>query len=235
LSIDRLQPFSPAALAARPPPEILASRAEAAEGPPLFLMDAETFRSALQRAVAQGTPAAAIAAEAMHRIARGHLDVATLRTVLLDTAEAQIWTLVRQAAVTAVAAGPALAPSILSMHAQLRRTPSATVREGQGCDGQPYFVAQATFVPAGRDISGSVHQARTCKGAWQQAMTSLIAVLAGLPAPFADRAVPDWNWDAPAAAPAPASTGGANPLSVLNEFHQAGHITRPDYRTPTPC
>ncbi|MFD4210660.1 hypothetical protein ACFWRG_32320, partial [Micromonospora tulbaghiae] len=95
-------------------------------------MDAETFRGTLQRTVAQGAPAAAVAAEAVRRIARGHLDVTALRTVLFDTAEAQIWAPVRHAAVTAVAASPALAPSIISMHAQLLRTPSATVREGQG-------------------------------------------------------------------------------------------------------
>ncbi|MEU0351408.1 SNF2-related protein [Streptomyces sp. NPDC006237] len=235
MSIDRLQPISPAALAARTPrPQIPPSRAETAEGPPLSLMDAEAFRSTLQRAVAQGAPAAAIAAEAVRRITRGHLDVAALRTVLLDTAEAQIWAPVRQAAIKAVAASPALAPSIISMHAQLLRTPSATVREGQGDDGQPCFVAQAAFAPAGRDITGSIQQARTRKGARQQAMTSLVAALADLPDPLADRAVRDWNWDTPAAPQAPAPAGEANPLSVLNEFHQAGHITRPDYRTPTP-
>ncbi|MFJ8855712.1 SNF2-related protein [Streptomyces sp. NPDC102437] len=235
MSIDRLQPISPAALAARTPrPQIPPSRAETAEGPPLSLMDAEAFRGTLQRAVAQGAPAAAIAAEAVRRITRGHLDVAALRTVLLDTAEAQIWAPVRQAAIKAVAASPALAPSIISMHAQLLRTPSATVREGRGDDGQPCFVAQAAFAPAGRDITGSIQQARTRKGARQQAMTSLVAALAELPDPLADRAVPDWNWDTPAAPQAPAPAGEANPLSVLNEFHQAGHITRPDYRTPTP-
>ncbi|MEU8545129.1 SNF2-related protein [Streptomyces sp. NPDC048717] len=198
-------------------------------------MDAETFRSTLQRTVAQGAPAAAVAAEAVHRIARGHLDVATLSTVLFDTAEAQIWAPVRQAVITAVAASPALAPSVISMHAQLLRTPSATVREGQGDDGQPFFVAQATFAPAGRDITGSAQQARTRKAARQQAMTSLIAALADLTDPFAGRAVPDWNWDTPTdqrSAPAPA--GEANPVSALNEFHQAGHITRPDYQPPTP-
>ncbi|WP_455770685.1 SNF2-related protein [Streptomyces chartreusis] len=198
-------------------------------------MDAETFRDTLQRTVAQGAPAAEIAAESVRRIARGHLDVAALRTVLLDTDEAQIWAPVRQAAITAVAASPALAPSIISIHAQLLRTPSATVREGQGDDGQLFFVAQATFAPAGRDITGSAQQARTRKGARQQAMTTLIAALADLPDPLADRAVPDWNWDTPAAQPqAPAPAGEANPVSALNEFHQAGHITRPDYRTPTP-
>ncbi|MFF6979307.1 SNF2-related protein [Streptomyces sp. NPDC008343] len=234
MSIDRLQPISPAALAARTPrPQIPASRAETAEGQPLALMDAEAFRSTLQRAVAQGLPADAIAAEANRRIVRGHLDVAALRTVLLDTAEAQVWEPVRQAALTAVAASPALAPSIISMHAQLLRTPSATVRDGQGDDGQPFFVAQAAFAPAGRDIAGSIQQARTRKGARQQAMTSLIAALADLPDPFADRVVPDWTWDTPAAPQAPAPAEEANPLSVLNEFHQAGHITRPDHRTPT--
>ncbi|MEU0216502.1 double-stranded RNA binding motif domain-containing protein, partial [Streptomyces sp. NPDC006265] len=236
MSIDRLQPISPAALATRNPrPEIPASRAETAEGPPLSLMDAETFRSTLQRTVAQGAPAAAIAAESVHRIARGHLDVAALRTALLDTAEAQDWAPVRQAAILAVAASPALAPSIISMHAQMLRTPAATVREGQGDDGLPFFVAQATFAPTGRDVTGSVQQARTRKAARQQAMAALIAALAGLPDPLADRAVQNWSWDTPAvplrtAAPA----GESNAVSVLNEFHQAGHITRPDYRPPTP-
>ncbi|WEH37800.1 SNF2-related protein (plasmid) [Streptomyces sp. AM 4-1-1] len=236
MSIDRLQPISPAALATRNPhPEIPASRAETAEGPTLSLMDAETFRSTLQRAVAQGAPAAAIAAEAVHRIARGHLDVAALRTVLLDTAEAQIWAPVRQAAILAVAASPAMAPSIISMHGQMLRTPAATVREGQGDDGLPFFVAQATFAPTGRDVTGSVQQARTRKAARQQAMAALIAALAGLPDPLADRVVQNWSWDTPAVplrAAAPA--GDSNAVSVLNEFHQAGHITRPDYRPPTP-
>ncbi|WP_052658980.1 SNF2-related protein [Streptomyces sp. MNU77] len=236
MSIDRLQPISPAALATRNPhPEIPASRAETAEGPTFSRMEAETFRGLLQRAVAQGAPAAVIAAEAVHRIARGHLDVAALRTVLLDTAEAQDWAPVRQAAILAVAASPALAPSIISMHAQMLRTPAATVREGQGDDGLPFFVAQATFAPTGRDVTGSVQQARTRKAARQQAMAALIAALAGLPDPLADRAVQNWSWDTPAVplrAAAPA--GESNAVSVLNEFHQAGHITRPDYRPPTP-
>ncbi|MEU5137720.1 SNF2-related protein [Streptomyces californicus] len=198
-------------------------------------MDAGTFRSTLQRAVTQGLPAAAIAAEAVHRIARGHLDVAALRTVLLDTAKAPAWAPVRQAAIAAVAASPALAPSVISMHAQLLRAPSATVREGQGDDGQPYFVAQATFTVAGRDISGGVQRARTRRAARQHGMTSLIAALAELPDPLADRAVPDWNWDTPRAqSPAPAPAAEASPVSALNELHQAGHITRPDYRTPKP-
>ncbi|WP_234318567.1 MULTISPECIES: SNF2-related protein [Streptomyces] len=236
MSIDRLQPISPAALAARTPRvQIPPSRAGAsAESTALALMDADAFRDALQRAIAQGASAAAVASEATRRIARGHLDVAALRAVLFETAGTDVWSAVRQAAITAVAASPALAPSIISMHAQLLRTPSATVREGQGDDGQPCFVAQAAFAPAGRDITGSIQQARTRKGARQQAMTSLIAALADLPDPLADRAVPDWNWDTPAAPHAPAPAGEANPLSVLNEFHQAGHITRPDYRTPTP-
>ncbi|MFJ4003782.1 SNF2-related protein [Streptomyces sp. NPDC090023] len=237
MSIDRLQPISPAALAARTShrPQIPTSRAGTDASAPLATMDAETFRGTLQRTVAQGAPAAAVAAEAVHRIARGHLDVAALRTVLFDTAEAQIWAPVRQAALAAVAATPALAPSIISMHAQLLRTPSATVREGQGDDGQPFFVAQATFAPAGRDITGSAQQARTRKAARQQAMTSLIAALADLTDPFAGRAVPDWNWDTPTdQLPAPVPAGEANPVSALNEFHQAGHITRPDYQSATP-
>ncbi|WP_435859944.1 SNF2-related protein [Streptomyces narbonensis] len=198
-------------------------------------MDADTFRSTLHRVVAQRTPAAAVATEAARRIAQGHLDVAALRTVLFETGGADIWAPARHAALTAIAASPALAPSVISMHAQLLRTPAATVREGQGDDGQPFFVAQAAFAPAGRDITGSVQQARTRKGARQRAMASLIAALAGLPDPLADRAVPGWNWDTPAAQPpAPAPAGAANPVSALNEFHQAGHITRPDYRLPTP-
>ncbi|NBM14456.1 ATP-dependent helicase, partial [Streptomyces sp. GC420] len=198
-------------------------------------MDADAFRNTLQRAVAQGASAAAVASEATRRIARGHLDVAALRTVLFETAGTDVWAPVRQAAITAVAASPALAPSIISMHAQLLRTPSATVREGQGDDGQLFFVAQATFAPAGRDITGSAQQARTRKAARQQAMTTLIAALAELPDPLANRAAPDWNWDTPAAQPqAPAPAAEANAVSALNEFHQAGHITRPDYRPPTP-
>ncbi|MFF5027851.1 SNF2-related protein [Streptomyces collinus] len=238
MSIDRLQPISPAALAARTPRvQIPPSRADASvESTSLALMDADAFRSTLQRVVAQGTSAAAVASEATRRIARGHLDVAALRTVLFDTAGTDVWPPVRQAAITAVAASPALAPSIISMHAQLLRTPSATVREGQGDDGQPFFVAQATFAPAGRDITGSAQRARTRKAARQQAMTTLIAALADLPDPLADRAVPEWNWDTPAAQPqAPAPAVEANPVSALNEFHQAGHITRPDYRPPTPA
>nr|WP_024126871.1 SNF2-related protein [Streptomyces sp. F2]AHE39635.1 SNF2/RAD54 family helicase [Streptomyces sp. F2] len=234
MSIDRLQSISPAALAARTSrPHIPTSRSEGStEDASLALMDAEAFRSTLQRTVAQGTLNAAVAVEAARRIARGSLDVAALRTVLFETAAAEVWAPVRQAAIAAVAANPALAPSIVSMHAQLLRTPSATVREGQGDDGQPFFVAAATFA----SVSGSVQQARTRKGARQQAMTSLIAALADLPDPLADRAVPDWNWDTPAPqhqAPATAGTG-TNPVSALNEFHQAGHISRPDYRPPTP-
>ncbi|MFI6689501.1 DEAD/DEAH box helicase [Streptomyces sp. NPDC050485] len=237
MSIDRLQPINPAALAARTPRvRIPPSRTDSsAEGAPLVLMDADAFRSALQRAVAQGTSADAVAAEAVRRIARGHLDVAALRTALFETAGQEVWAPVRQAAVTAVAASPALAPSIISMHAQLLRAPAATVQEGQGDDGQPFFVAQAAFAPAGQQITGSVQQARTRKGSRQQAMTTLIAALTGLPDPLADRRVPDWNWDASARSlqdPAPA--GQANPASTLNEFHQAGHITQPDYRPPTP-
>ncbi|MCX4624424.1 SNF2-related protein [Streptomyces albogriseolus] len=237
MSIDRLQPISPAALAARTSRvQIPPSRADASvDSTPLALMDADAFRSTLQRVVAQGTSAAAVASEAIRRIARGHLDVAALRTVLFETAGTDVWPPVQQAAITAVAASPALAPSIISMHAQLLRTPSATVREGQGDDGQPFFVAQATFAPAGRDITGSAQRARTRKAARQQAMTTLIAALADLPDPLADRAVPDWTWDTPAAQPqAPAPSGEANPVSALNEFHQAGHITRPDYRPPAP-
>ncbi|MGD1220494.1 SNF2-related protein [Streptomyces krungchingensis] len=241
MSIDRLQPISPAALAARtsrvPIPPSRADADASVESTPLALMDADAFREALQRAVAQGTPATAVASEATRRIARGRLDVAALRAVLFETAGTDVWVPVRQAAITAVAASPALAPSIISMHAQLLRNPSATVREGQGDDGQPFFVAQATFAPAGRDTTGSVQQARTRKAARQQAMTTLIAALAELPDPLANRSVPDWNWDTPADQPqAPAPAGEANPVSALNEFHQAGHITRPDYRpaTPTP-
>ncbi|WP_435057808.1 SNF2-related protein [Streptomyces sp. bgisy060] len=237
MSIDRLQPISPAALAARTShrPQIPASRAGTAVRAPLATMDAETFRSTLQRTVAQGAPAADVATEAVRRIARGQLDVAALRTVLFDTAEAQIWAPARQAAITAVAAHPALAPSIISMHAQLLRTPAATLREGQGDDGQPFFVAQATFAPAGQDTTGSTQRARTRKAARQQAMTSLIAALADLTDPLVGRTVPDWNWDTPTTqSPAPAPAAEANPVSALNEFHQAGHITRPDYQPPTP-
>ncbi|MET7297164.1 hypothetical protein ABZS79_34590 [Streptomyces griseoloalbus] len=131
MSIDRLQPISPAALAARTPRvQIPPSRAGAsAESTALALMDdADAFRDALQRAIAQGASAAAVASEATRRIARGHLDVAALRAVLFETAGTDVWSAVRQAALTAVAASPALAPSIISMHAQLLRTPSGKDR-----------------------------------------------------------------------------------------------------------
>ncbi|MER6195976.1 SNF2-related protein [Streptomyces sp. NPDC001586] len=238
MSIDHLQPISPAALAARthrvqiPPP----SRADSsAEGTALALMDADAFRATLQRAVAQGAYADAIAAEAVRRIANGHLDVTALRTVLFETAGQEVWAPVRREAMAAVAASPALAPSIISMHAQLLRTPTATIHEGQGDDGLPFFVAQATFAPADRDVTGSVQQARTRKGARQQAMATLIAALTRLPDPWATRAVQNWNWDVPTAPPqASAPAGETNAVSALNEFHQAGHITRPDYQPPTP-
>ncbi|KAB7835583.1 ATP-dependent helicase [Streptomyces mobaraensis] len=202
-------------------------------------MDADAFHRALQRAIArEATDAASwVAAEAGRRLACGRLAVADLRPLLLATADTGPWAALRRAALSAVTASPALAPSIISMHAQVLRLPPATVREGHDATGESVFAAQATLVVDGREVSGSIQRARTRKGARQQAMTSLIAALAELPDPLADRAVASWSGLHDPALPSPASSAGTgvvlagcrNPLMVLNEYAQAGHITRPDF------
>ncbi|MFJ5850832.1 putative dsRNA-binding protein [Streptomyces sp. NPDC092903] len=122
------------------------------------------------------------------------------------------------------------------MHAQVLRLPAATVREGQDAGSQEGFLAQATLALDGRQFSGSIQRSRTRKAARQQAMTTLIAVIADLPDPLADRAVAAWGAPAGSAAPppapgtSPAPAQGRNPISVLHEFAQAGHTKRPDFR-----
>lgn len=241
MSIDRLQPISPAALAARTSgPGIPASRtAPRADG--TSSMSTDAFRAALKRGIARDaapTVAAAAAAEAARRLTQGRLEVSDLRVLLLETPGSEVWAAVRRAALTTVTASPELAPSIISMHAQLLRLPAATVREGQDAGSQDGFHAQATLTVDDQQISGSIQCSRTRKGARQQAMTTLIAAIAGLPDPLADRAVEAWGASAspavPPPAPAPragsAPAAGRSPISVLHEFAQAGHTTTPDFR-----
>ncbi|MEU1155542.1 hypothetical protein ABZ369_21355, partial [Streptomyces sp. NPDC005918] len=191
MSIDRLQPISPAALAARTSgPGIPASRtAPRADGTP---MSTDAFRAALRRGTARDaapTVAAAAAAEAARRLTQGRLEVSDLRVLLLETPGSEVWAAVRRAALTTVTASPELAPSIISMHAQLLRLPAATVREGQDAGSEDGFHAQATLTVDDQQVSGSIQRSRTRKGARQQAMTTLIAAIAGLPDPLAGRAV----------------------------------------------
>ncbi|MFI5987555.1 SNF2-related protein [Streptomyces sp. NPDC051555] len=202
-------------------------------------MSAEAFHRSLQQA-REAAPAAArpVAAEAGRRLAHSRLEVRDLRLLLLEMPDTEVWAALRRAALAAVTTSLALAPSIISMHAQLLRLPAATVREGQDTGGEPYFVAQAALVVGGREVTGNIQRSRTRKGARQQAMATLVAALACLPEPLTDHAAPTWNWDpTPADPPQPAvpGTGSAlpgerNPISVLNEYAQAGHITRPDFR-----
>ncbi|MEE1736420.1 SNF2-related protein [Streptomyces sp. BE147] len=242
MSIDRLQPVSPAALAARTPgPGIPASRTARLTGAPMASMSADAFRGALQQGVARDAlPAAAAsaAAEAARRLAHGTVEVPDLRVLLLETPDSEVWAAVRRAALTAVTAGPELAPSIISMHAQLLRLPAATVREGQDAGSENAFHAQATLTLDGRQVSGSIQRSRTRKGARQRAMITLIAAIAALPDPLADRAVQAWDESLGPAVPQPApmpGTGpapaqGRNPISLLHEFAQAGHTTKPAFR-----
>ncbi|MFF4934546.1 double-stranded RNA binding motif domain-containing protein [Streptomyces griseofuscus] len=132
-------------------------------------------------------------------------------------------------------ASPALAPSIISMHAQVLRLPSATVREGHDTGHPLNFLAQATLTIDQQTVTGSAQRSRTRKGARQQAMTTLIAALADLPdpltetaAPWPDGSSPEVLSQAPAAAVEPAQ--GRSPISVINEFAQAGHCTKPVFR-----
>ncbi|WNI20004.1 SNF2-related protein [Actinacidiphila sp. ITFR-21] len=238
MSIDRLQPVvTPAVFTARSAATgIPPSRAGSAAGPLEKLSD-DAFHLALQKATADATGAAAaqVATEAVRRL--GRLQVRDLRLLLLDAPDTPVWAQARRRSLTAVAATPALAPSIISMHAQLLRLPSATVREGQESGNEPSFVAQATLDVGGREITGSIQRARTRKGARQQAMASLVASLAGLDDPFAQHSVASWTGQSaepasqdPATRTGPGPGGGRSPISVLNEYAQAGHITRPDFR-----
>ncbi|WP_424892172.1 SNF2-related protein [Streptomyces sp. XH2] len=245
MSIDRLQHvITPTSRATRTQgPGIPHSRTgQSAVGSSLEVLDTDAFHRTLQRATAHnasGPLVALVADEAGRRLARGHLAVPDLR-LLLATSDTGAWAALRRAALSAVTASPALAPSIISMHAQVLRLPSATVREGQDTTGEPSFAAQATFASDGRETSGSIQRSRTRKGARQQAMASLIAALADLPDPLAEHAAETWNGfhdpDLPplapptGTAPGAALAGGRNPLMVLNEYAQAGHITRPDFR-----
>ncbi|GGS28993.1 hypothetical protein GCM10010269_79690 [Streptomyces humidus] len=241
MSIDRLQPISPAALAARTSgPGIPASRTSPrADG--TSSMSTDAFRAALKRGIARDAApsvAAAAAAEAARRLTQGRVEVSDLRVLLLETPGSEVWAAVRRAALTTVTASPELAPSIISMHAQLLRLPAATVREGQDAGSQDGFHAQATLTVDDQQISGSIQRSRTRKGARQQAMTTLIAAIAGLPDPLADRAVKAWGASVGPAVPPPAPTprtgstptAGRSPISVLHEFAQAGHTTTPDFR-----
>ncbi|WP_406003898.1 SNF2-related protein [Streptomyces sp. NBC_00829] len=241
MSIDRLQPISPAALAARTSgPGIPASRtARHIASGSMESMSTDAFRSALQRAIARDAApavAAAVAAEAARWLAHSRLEVPDLRVLLLEALGAEVWETVRGAALSTVTASPELAPSIISMHAQVLRLPAATVREDQDAGSQDGFLAQASLALDGRQVSGSIQRSRTRKGARQQAMTTLIAAIAGLPDPLADRAVAAWGAPAGSAAPppapgtSPAPAQGRNPISVLHEFAQAGHTKKPDFR-----
>lgn len=202
-------------------------------------MSTDAFRGALQRGVAPAASlpvAAEVAAEAARRLAHGRLDVPDLRVLLLEAPDAEVWEAVRRTALTTVTASPELAPSIISMHAQVLRLPVATVREGQDAGSQDGFLAQATLALDGRQVSGSIQRSRTRKAARQQALTTLIAAIADLPDPLADRAVAAWDAPVGPAAPpsapgtSPAPAQGRNPISVLHEFAQAGHTKKPDFR-----
>jgi superfamily II DNA or RNA helicase len=203
-------------------------------------MSADAFHGVLRRAVADAVApavAAPVAAEAGRRLARGRLEVPDLRVLLLETPDTDVWAQVRRTALAAVDASPALAPSIISMHAQVLRLPSATVHDSQDTADPPVFRAQATLTLDGQAVSGTVRRSSTRKGARQQAMTALIAALAGLPDPLADRgaaASPDPLGPAPLQAPVsgsvPEVAHGRSPVSVLHEFAQAGHCTKPDFR-----
>ncbi|MFF4534271.1 SNF2-related protein [Streptomyces sp. NPDC001407] len=247
MSIDRLGPLATPAARATHAHGAGIPHSRTGPGPigsSLEAMDADAFHRALQRATAcdtSPTVAAAVAAEAGRRLARGRLTVPDLRLLLLATPDTSLWAAVRKAALSAVAASPALAPSIISMHAQVLRLPSATLREGQDPASEPSFAAQAALVIDGRERSGSIQRSRTRKGARQQAMASLIAALADLPEPLADHAAPTESGllspalppQAPPTGIGPLLAGGRNPLMVLNEYAQAGHITRPDFHVTT--
>ncbi|MEV7470107.1 SNF2-related protein [Streptomyces kronopolitis] len=239
MSIDRLQPVLAPAAAARTPGQaaIPPSRsAEPTHGTPLGAMSTDAFRRVLQRAISGAfSPVDAVAAEAGRRLARGRLDVPDLRMLLLDTSDTDPWSTLRRSALSAVAASPALAPSIISMHAQVLRQPSATVRERHDTGHPLNFLAQATLTIDQKTVTGSAQRSRTRKTARQQAMTTLIAALAELPdpltetaAPWPDGPGPEALSQAPAAVVEPAQ--GRSPLSVINEFAQAGHCAKPVFR-----
>ncbi|MEU6350122.1 DEAD/DEAH box helicase [Streptomyces sp. NPDC047072] len=238
MSIDRSQPvIVPAELAARTAGHLAIPASRAIGAPrttPLTAMNADAFRGALQKAIADADSpahAAPVAAEAARRLDRGLLDVPDLRLLLLDAPASDIWMSVRRSALAAVRSTPALAPSIVSMHAQLLRLPPASVREGQGAGHPPSFLAQAAFTLNSREFTGSIQRSSTRKDARQKAMTTLVAALAGMEDPLAAHAVAAWpdalSSAVPAQAPAPGK--GRSPISVLNEFAQAGHITTPDF------
>jgi len=146
LSTDRLQPvLTPAALATPsgasgiPPSRGRGTSASA----PMEALSADAFHRTLQQATTHGAALAVAtqaAAEAVRRLELGRLQVPDLRLLLLETPDTPLWTEARQAALTTVATTLALAPSIISMHAQLHRLPAATVREGHGADSEPFFV-----------------------------------------------------------------------------------------------
>ncbi|MEU9848772.1 DEAD/DEAH box helicase [Streptomyces sp. NPDC047985] len=218
-----------------PGPETWSGSVEA-PGPETW--DADTFHRVLRRATAADAPrgmAARVAAEAVRRLGDGQPHVPDLRLLLLEAPATDVWARARRAALGAVASAPALAPRVISLHAQLLRLPSATVREGHEPGSGPAFVAQAAFPSDGPEVAGSVQRAHTRKGARQQAMASLVAALAGLEDPFAAHA---GTWPrptgtvpprAPASRPGPALHGVHGPVPVLAEYAQAGHITRPEF------
>ncbi|WP_241827111.1 SNF2 helicase-associated domain-containing protein, partial [Streptomyces graminilatus] len=245
MSIDRLESVgSPADFAARSAASgVPRSRVGSSVVGPLESLSADAFHRVLQQATAADALAGMAthaAEEAVHRLERGRLHIPDLRLLLLDTPATPVWARARQEALTQVVASPTLAPSIISIHAQLLRLPSATVREGHGNGSEPAFVAQATFAVDGRDTAGSVQRARTRKGARQQAMASLVAALAGLDDPFTEHIAETYIWQTgtpassqPASRADSAPVGGRSPISVLHEYAQAGHIERPDFRVTT--
>lgn len=193
------------------------------------------FHGMLQQAL-DGTDIEAVTAEAVHRAAEGRLEVRDLRLLLLGTCDDPRWTPARRAALAVVVENVALAPSVLSMHAQLHRRPADTVREGYVPGAvEAAFAAQASSVPGETTVTGGIQVAHTRKTARQRAMASLLARLADLPDPMTGTALETEDWSvAERRTLVATSTGGPpavrNPVAILHEFAQADRIGKPNYR-----
>lgn len=176
-------------------------------------LDDSAFGKVVRMAVRENRFSSALADEVERRLAADQLLPREAAWILLETDDDQ-WKPIRERLIRWLADSPEHALTVLSMHAQQSQIRLRWDEQSLGAVTQPVFEAAARF----GDRTSQNRRAPSKKAARQQAAVALIAELTGLADLSRDLepevTVPE--------KPARAIPEGHPPVSVVNEFAQAG-------------
>lgn len=173
------------------------------------------FTAVLKRAAKEGLHSDALDDEVRRRADAGALALADVAHVLAAVGDA--WLPLRRHLISRAAVEPHTAPSLLAMHTARHDLPAVEYAcEVAGQAPQEVFTAQASC----GQVSGASRRAESKKAAQHRAALSLLAALAGVEDPSADAVDEPRRPSGP-----PPDIEGQHPVSVLNEYTQAGYVT----------